>query len=134
MIYAFFLFVFVQKSFLTKKFFLFAEINLTTRGPLYTCLVFSQLKTITFIYMDTYVKVLTYCKKFPLVVASVWTLWWKESTLYKCVAIVPTGVKFKSPLLLHHPPSPSRILTSCGNPHPKFLSTFHNGTLLSMCS
>ena len=39
MIYAFFLFVFVQKSFLTKKLFLFAEINLTTRGPLYTCLV-----------------------------------------------------------------------------------------------
>ena len=39
MIYAFFLFVFVKKSFLTKKFFLFAEINLTTRCPLYTCLV-----------------------------------------------------------------------------------------------
>ena len=35
MIYAFF----VQKSFLTKKFLLFAEINLTTQGPLYTCLV-----------------------------------------------------------------------------------------------
>ena len=41
MIYAFFLFVFVQKSFLTKKLFLFAEINLTTQGPLYTCLVLS---------------------------------------------------------------------------------------------
>ena len=40
MIYAFFLFVFVQKSFLTKKLSRFAEINLTTRGPLYTCLVF----------------------------------------------------------------------------------------------
>ena len=39
MIYAFFLFVFVQKSFLTKTFFLYVEINLTTRGPLYTCLV-----------------------------------------------------------------------------------------------
>ena len=39
MIYAFFLFVFVQKSFLTNIFFPFAEINLTTRGPLYTCLV-----------------------------------------------------------------------------------------------
>ena len=39
MIYAFFLFVFVQKSFFTKNLFLFAEINLTTRGPLYTCLV-----------------------------------------------------------------------------------------------
>ena len=39
MIYAFFLFVFVQKSFLTKKYFLYVEINLTTRGPLYTCLV-----------------------------------------------------------------------------------------------
>ena len=35
MIYAFFLFVFVQKSFLTKNFFPFAEM-----GPLYTCLVF----------------------------------------------------------------------------------------------
>ena len=33
MIYAFFLFVFVQKSFR------FAEINLTIRGPFYTCLV-----------------------------------------------------------------------------------------------
>ena len=39
MIYAFFLFVFVQKSFLTKNFFLSVEINLTTRSPLYTCLV-----------------------------------------------------------------------------------------------
>ena len=39
MIYAFFLFVFVQKSFLTKNCFLTAEINLTIRGPLYTCLV-----------------------------------------------------------------------------------------------
>ena len=39
MIYAFFLFVFVQKSFLTKIILLFAEINLTSRGPLYTCLV-----------------------------------------------------------------------------------------------
>ena len=38
MIYAF-LFFFVQKSFLTKNYFLTAEINLTTRGPLYTCLV-----------------------------------------------------------------------------------------------
>ena len=42
MIYAFFLFVFVQKSFLTKNFFLYVEINLTTRVPLYTCLVFNQ--------------------------------------------------------------------------------------------
>ena len=39
MVYAFFLFVFVQKSFLTKNYFLTAEINLTTLGPLYTCLV-----------------------------------------------------------------------------------------------
>ena len=39
MIYAFFSFAFVEKSFLTKKFFLCVEINLTTRGPLYTCLV-----------------------------------------------------------------------------------------------
>ena len=30
---------FVQKSFLTKNYFLIAEIILTTRGPLYTCLV-----------------------------------------------------------------------------------------------
>ena len=52
MIYAFFLFVFVQKSFLTKKFILYVEINLTTRGPLYTCLVswgiFSSTHFITF--------------------------------------------------------------------------------------
>ena len=32
-------FFFAQKSFLTKKSFLFAEINLSTRGPLHTCLV-----------------------------------------------------------------------------------------------
>ena len=38
MIYAFFLFVFVQKSFLTEKVFLYVEIHLTTRGPLCTCL------------------------------------------------------------------------------------------------
>ena len=38
MTWAFFDF-FVQKSFLTKNYFLTAEINLTTRGPLYTCLV-----------------------------------------------------------------------------------------------
>ena len=30
---------FVQKSLLTKNYFLTAEINLNTRGPLYTCLV-----------------------------------------------------------------------------------------------
>ena len=30
---------FVQKSFLTQNILLFDEINLTTRGPLYTCLV-----------------------------------------------------------------------------------------------
>ena len=30
---------FVPKSFLTKNYFLTAEINLTTLGPLYTCLV-----------------------------------------------------------------------------------------------
>ena len=40
MIAAFLLNSFVQKSFLTKIFFLFAEINLTARGPLYTCLVY----------------------------------------------------------------------------------------------
>ena len=39
MIYAFFLFAFVENHFLTKKFFLCVEINLTTGGPLYTCLV-----------------------------------------------------------------------------------------------
>ena len=32
---------FVQKSFLTKTFLLFAEINFT-RGPLYTCLVLTK--------------------------------------------------------------------------------------------
>ena len=37
-IYAVFDF-FVQKLFLTKNYFLIAAINLTTRGPLYTCLV-----------------------------------------------------------------------------------------------
>ena len=44
MIYAFFLFVFVQKSFLIKKIFLYVEINLTTRGPLYTCLVYNYMQ------------------------------------------------------------------------------------------
>ena len=39
MIYAFFYF-FAQMSFSTKNYFLIAVINLTTRGPLYTCLVF----------------------------------------------------------------------------------------------
>ena len=39
----FFYFLFVQKAFLTKKMFLFAEINLTTRGPLYTCLVLIEI-------------------------------------------------------------------------------------------
>ena len=43
MIYAFSLSFFVQKSFLTKTFLLFAEINLTTRGPLYTCLVDAEI-------------------------------------------------------------------------------------------
>ena len=32
-------FFYVQKLFLTQNFLLFAEINLTTWGPLYTCLV-----------------------------------------------------------------------------------------------
>ena len=36
MIYAF-LYFFVQRSFLTKNYFLIAAINLTTRGQLYTC-------------------------------------------------------------------------------------------------
>ena len=35
---------FVQKSFLTKNYFLTAERNLTTWGPLYTCLVTFQLR------------------------------------------------------------------------------------------
>ena len=38
MIYAYFDFL-VQKSFLTKNYFLIDEIDLTTQGPLYTCLV-----------------------------------------------------------------------------------------------
>ena len=37
--FMYFFIFFVQKSFLTTIFFLFAEINLITRGPLYTCLV-----------------------------------------------------------------------------------------------
>ena len=41
MIYAFLNF-FVQNSFLTKNCFHTAEINLTTRGPLYTCLVYDE--------------------------------------------------------------------------------------------
>ena len=32
-------FFFIQKSFWTKNYFHTAEMNLTTRGPLYTCLV-----------------------------------------------------------------------------------------------
>ena len=44
MIYAFVLFAFVQKSFLTKNYFLIAERNLTTRGPLYTSLVLYEFR------------------------------------------------------------------------------------------
>ena len=36
---------FVEKSFLTQNFLLFAEINLTTWGPLYTCLVYVKGRT-----------------------------------------------------------------------------------------
>ena len=39
MIYAFFFFFLAQKSFLTNFFFIFAEINLTTLGPLYIIIV-----------------------------------------------------------------------------------------------
>ena len=42
MIYAFFEF-FVQKIIFDQNYFLTAEINLTTRGPLYTCLVLNVL-------------------------------------------------------------------------------------------
>ena len=45
----FFIF-FVQKSFLTKNYFLTAEIDLTIGGPLYTRLVYS---TYMCIYVDT---------------------------------------------------------------------------------
>ena len=38
---------FVQKSLLTKNYFLIVEINLTTRGPLYTCLVFCAVTRMT---------------------------------------------------------------------------------------
>ena len=38
-----FLSLYVQKSFLTKNYFLTSEMNFTTRGPLYTCLVCSDL-------------------------------------------------------------------------------------------
>ena len=44
MIYAFFDF-YVQKSLLTKNYFLTAEIKLTTLVPLYTCLVIDILET-----------------------------------------------------------------------------------------
>ena len=40
----YFLIVFVQKSFLTKNYFLTAEINLSTQGPLYTCPVFPNIR------------------------------------------------------------------------------------------
>ena len=42
MIYAIFYF-FVQKAFLTKNYFLAAEMNLTTQGPLYIYLIFSEI-------------------------------------------------------------------------------------------
>ena len=37
-----FLILFVQKSFLTKDYSFTAEMKLTTRGPLYTCLVLKK--------------------------------------------------------------------------------------------
>ena len=43
-IHVFFDFFFVQKSFLTKNYFLVAAIHLTTRGPLYTFLVSNRLQ------------------------------------------------------------------------------------------
>ena len=46
-IYAFFD-SFVQKSFLTKNYLLIAEIDFTTRGPLYTCLVDFKSESIKF--------------------------------------------------------------------------------------
>ena len=45
-----FLIFYVQKSFLTKNYFLTAAINLTTRGPLYTCLD-SSLEYLFFLYL-----------------------------------------------------------------------------------
>ena len=41
--YAFLIF-FVKKSFLTKNYIVIAVINLTTRGPSYTCLVLYEVK------------------------------------------------------------------------------------------
>ena len=41
-----FLIFFVQKSFLTKKYFHTAEINFTSQGPLYTCLVYIKILSI----------------------------------------------------------------------------------------
>ena len=42
-----------QKSFFTKNYFLIAVINLTTRGPFYTCLVYSiLLRFIIWVYCN----------------------------------------------------------------------------------
>ena len=49
MIFAFFYF-FVQKSFLTKNYFFIAEKNLTTQGPLHTCLVFPHSLQLCYIW------------------------------------------------------------------------------------
>ena len=53
-LYAFFLSFFVQKSFLNKNYFLNAEINLTTRGPLCTCLVSLALKFLVHILVPIF--------------------------------------------------------------------------------
>ena len=56
MIYAFLDF-FVQKSFLTKNF-LTADINLTTRGPLYTCLVVFEILAYVSLIVKLFLKLL----------------------------------------------------------------------------
>ena len=72
MIYAFF--SFAQKSFLTKIVFLYVEINLTTRSPLYTYLVLCVLKMpscievhkkiLMFISISSSTCIIDFCRKF----------------------------------------------------------------------
>ena len=82
MFYVFFNF-FVKKSFLTKNHFLIAAINLTTRSPLYTCIVLHEdctlqiFKTCTAIFRKVLtprvegiqgeVKSLRFCKQYVLI-------------------------------------------------------------------
>ena len=66
-----FLIFLVQKSFLTKNYFLTADRNLTTRGPLYTCLAMVAFKKISAkVSWSGYYHVLIRCRVFVLLVCS----------------------------------------------------------------